>query len=309
MLGKHEKLQERLRDVNKKFSEVRKSRLAKVQQQIFPHFLSDYKATAEDQVFFKKLVKDLTLKLDPKESEFYCRYTAFLRKDDVHSLASRSDIKQLEDILQSVIDGNIDGDFLEAGVWRGGMCMFAQALLFYKHTDLKRQVWLLDSFGAFPKDEHEHVDAINLMFKGTQVTAEMVTQNFKKMHLFRANIKIVPGYFADTLPLLPVKTIAVLRLDADLYDSTKVCLEFLYSKVPAGGYVIVDDYNNTLLNCKLAVDEFRADNHISDKIVDLYGGSVFWKKSGNPSRMAPFQGTGVKTGEDETALSLLMTLS
>lgn len=278
MLGRFEKLQDRLNLVNTQFSKARKFRLTKVLQQIFPRFLSDYEVTSEDQVFFNSLVKDVTIKLDPEEAKWYCRHTAFLRQN-VHSLASRRDVQQLDVLLQAVINQDIRGDFLEAGVWRGGMCMLAQALLFYKHADLKRQVWMLDSFAAFPQDKHEDVDAINLMYKDTHVTVETVIQNFKKMQLWRDNVRIVPGYFADTLPTLTIEAIAILRLDADLYSSTKVCLESLYSKVSEGGYVIIDDYNNTRLKCKLAVDEFRAANGISEKIIDLYGASVFWRKA------------------------------
>ena len=41
---------------------------------------------------------------------------------------------------------------------------------------------------------------------------------------------------------VPPCEIAVLRLDGDWYDSTRVCLENLYPYVAPGGIVIVDDY-------------------------------------------------------------------
>ncbi len=50
-----------------------------------------------------------------------------------------------------------------------------------------------------------------------------------------------------------VEKIAVLRLDGDLYDSTKVCLEQLEPLVSRGGWVIVDDFN--LSGCRKAVLE------------------------------------------------------
>ena len=36
--------------------------------------------------------------------------------------------------------------------------------------------------------------------------------------------------------------IAILRIDGDWYESTKVCIEQLYDNVIRGGYVIIDDY-------------------------------------------------------------------
>ena len=65
------------------------------------------------------------------------------------------------------------------------------------------------------------------------------------------------GWFQDTLPAVSelIKEVAILRLDGDLFASTKVCLEWLYDKVVPGGFVIVDDYG-TYEGCRKAVDEF-----------------------------------------------------
>ena len=52
-----------------------------------------------------------------------------------------------------------------------------------------------------------------------------------------------------------VGDIAILRLDADWYASTKICLAYLFDRVVPGGFVIVDDYG-TYAGCQRAVDEF-----------------------------------------------------
>lgn len=45
----------------------------------------------------------------------------------------------------SILQENIPGDFLEAGVWRGGAAIFMKALL--AEAAIKdRKVWLADSF-------------------------------------------------------------------------------------------------------------------------------------------------------------------
>jgi len=66
------------------------------------------------------------------------------------------------------------------------------------------------------------------------------------------------GWFQETLPdsAKEINKIAILRLDADLYASTKIYLDYLYEKVVSGGFVIIDDYG-TYEGCKKAVDEFR----------------------------------------------------
>lgn len=73
------------------------------------------------------------------------------------------------------------------------------------------------------------------------------------------------GWFQNTVPAdkQNIKSIAILRLDGDWYDSTKVCIENLYDKVVPGGFVIFDDYG-LYEGCKKAVDEFfesRKESH------------------------------------------------
>lgn len=62
-----------------------------------------------------------------------------------------------------------------------------------------------------------------------------------RVHLFK-------GWFQNTLPQLAPRMgslggIQLLRLDGDLYESTKVCLDHLLPHVVPGGIVIVDDWN------------------------------------------------------------------
>ena len=68
------------------------------------------------------------------------------------------------------------------------------------------------------------------------------------------------GWFQDTVPrdAAAVGPIALLRLDGDWYDSTKVCLEGLYPSVVKYGSIVVDDYGH-FEGCRKAVDEFVAD--------------------------------------------------
>ena len=44
-------------------------------------------------------------------------------------------------------------------------------------------------------------------------------------------VRVLEGFFADTLPAAPIGAIAFLRLDGDLYTSTIDALNALYDKV------------------------------------------------------------------------------
>jgi O-methyltransferase/8-demethyl-8-(2,3-dimethoxy-alpha-L-rhamnosyl)tetracenomycin-C 4'-O-methyltransferase len=90
-------------------------------------------------------------------------------------------------------------------------------------------------------------------------------------------VRFLEGWFKDTLPEAPIDHLAVLRLDGDMYESTIQALDALYDKVSFGGFILVDDY--FLGPCKQAVTDFRSRKRITDRIIDIDGKGVFWRKS------------------------------
>ena len=53
---------------------------------------------------------------------------------------------------------------------------------------------------------------------------------------------VVPGWFNESLPPAGLSRIAFLRIDSDLYESTRDSLTSLFPLVSPGGLVYVDDY-------------------------------------------------------------------
>jgi O-methyltransferase len=70
-----------------------------------------------------------------------------------------------------------------------------------------------------------------------------------------SQIEIHKGFFEQTLPRFQPPPIAVLRLDADWYSSTAICLEHLWDAVMPGGIVLLDDYYHWE-GCSRAVHDF-----------------------------------------------------
>ena len=57
------------------------------------------------------------------------------------------------------------------------------------------------------------------------------------------NVKITKGWFNETLPKQKFENgIAILRMDADWYDSTTTILNAFFPLVNKGGVIIIDDY-------------------------------------------------------------------
>ena len=85
-------------------------------------------------------------------------------------------------------------------------------------------------------------------------------------HLGRHNtsdVRYLPGFFADTLPG-PIERLALLRIDADLWASTREVLDALYPRLSPGGYIVFDDWK--IAQVRLAVLQFREEHNISEPI-------------------------------------------
>jgi len=106
-----------------------------------------------------------------------------------------------------------------------------------------------------------------------------VRKNFAAYDLLDEQVAFLPGWFKDTLPAAPIDRIAVLRLDADLYESTWQALTALYDRVSPGGFVVIDDYR-TMPPCHRAVDDFRERNGITSRIHEIPGAAdgVYWRR-------------------------------
>jgi hypothetical protein len=195
-----------------------------------------------------------------------------------YSMVGLKRLDNLQFCVESVIQEHVPGDLLEAGVWRGGSCIFMRAILKLRSvTD--RTVWVADSFQGLPVPSLEADHDYDLStFHILAVPQEEVEAAFNRFGLFDGQVRFLKGWFKDTLPTAPVSRLAVLRVDGDYYESTMDILNALYHKVSAGGFVIVDDYH-MLHPCKQAVHDFRTRVAVADPIQEIDGTAVFWRKS------------------------------
>ena len=78
----------------------------------------------------------------------------------------------------------------------------------------------------------------------TGTTVEAVRSHFARLGLLDEQVVFLKGFFAETLPDAPAEKLALLRLDGDLYASTRDALVHLYPRLSPGGFCIVDDYHS-----------------------------------------------------------------
>ena len=177
--------------------------------------------------------------------------------------------------------GNIEGDLVECGVWKGG-AVGLMALANIKNGTIKRKLHLFDAFEEIcaPNKDIDGDRAINdvkklagakALINGELKPLKGIYDSFggpSDINECKSLIEDTIGYpsnyvnyhkgwFQNTIPFKSkeIKKIAILRLDGDWYESTKVCLDNLYDKVVQNGFIIFDDYG-WYDGCKKAVDEF-----------------------------------------------------
>ena len=189
-------------------------------------------------------------------------------------------LRNIRTLAEQVIEEKIDGDFLEAGGWRGGACIYMRGIL-QAHADHHRKVFVADSFAGLPKpDEDKYPADRNDAHHTTEaftVPIAVVEQSFSDYNLLDERVVFLQGWLKDSLRSASVERLSLLRLDGKMYSSITEMLENLYYKISPNGFIIIDDY--ILPACRSAVDEFRLRMGIDDKIEDIHGAGVYWRKS------------------------------
>lgn len=189
-------------------------------------------------------------------------------------------LSNLQHCIEEVLRNEVAGDLIETGVWRGGATIFMRAVLKVDNVT-NRQVWVADSFEGLPRPDPDQypADLGNVLHQNRElaITMDEVKANFERFHLLDAQVCFIKGWFRDTLPVSPVKQLAILRLDGDLYESTMVALKHLYPKLSVGGYVIVDDYG-AIAACQKAVDDYRTEQGIDSELTWIDWTGVYWQR-------------------------------
>jgi len=197
-----------------------------------------------------------------------------------HTMVGLKRLDNIQYCIEDILKNDIKGDFIEAGVWRGGVGIFMNALLEVNGV-IDRLVWMADSFEGLPTpdiDKYPEDAGLDLhAVKFLSVSIEQVKENFRKYDLLNNRVRFLKGWFKDTLPKIPAKNLALIRCDGDIYESTMDILVNLYPKLSPGGYIIIDDWSMT--QCRKAVYDFRKQKNIKDKIIKIDMSSVFWQRS------------------------------
>lgn len=168
----------------------------------------------------------------------------------------------MHDHLRRIDAGGIAGDVVECGVWRGGHIILTRLVA------PARVCWLFDTFAGmtapgphdFRRNRRKPPPDKALNKNWTMATRAEVIENLRAHDLYDdRKLKFVVGDVCTTLrqPENVPAAIALLRLDTDWFESTKIELHVLWPRLVKGGTLIVDDFGHWM-GARKAVKEFFA---------------------------------------------------
>ena len=162
------------------------------------------------------------------------------------------------ELYKSII--NLPGQIVECGVFKGISLVRYAAYREILENTYSREIIGFDAFGNFPQETSKkdksfpkHHDSI--AGKGIDIDELYKVLQYKNIE----NIKLVKGDIINTVPEYiskhPELKIALLHIDVDVFEPTKVILNNLYSCIIKGGLVVFDDYSLIDGETK-AIDEY-----------------------------------------------------
>ncbi len=128
----------------------------------------------------------------------------------------------------------VEGDYLEVGVWRGGTgCLLAQSV-----RNTRKTVFLADTFAGVVKAGErdtnytggEHADA----------SEGAVLDLARRLNL--GNVSILKGIFPDDTAHKISGKIALFHCDVDVYGSASDSVKWVLPRLSPGGAIVFDDY-------------------------------------------------------------------
>lgn len=178
--------------------------------------------------------------------------------------------------VQYVVTNNIPGDIVECGAARGGSAALMGLTL--KKLEANRILWIFDTFEGLPPPTSADPDyEVAKQYTGScRGELHEVENLFSRFEILRS-VKFIKGLFQVTIPTSSLERIAVLHIDADWYESVKVCLDHLYARVSSGGVIQIDDYGDWA-GARRATLEFLHMHRIAPRLHYLdYTGRQFIK--------------------------------
>lgn len=198
-----------------------------------------------------------------------------------YTMTTLTRVGVLVDAVRYLVANNVEGDFVECGVWKGGSAM-AMAMALQECGEKTREIYLYDTYSGMTAPS-----ALDVFYNGRNATEmfsesktsddtsnwcfsplEEVQRNVRSTGYPEEKLHFIEGKVEETIPRTMPKKIALLRLDTDWYASTKHEMVHLFPLLAKNGILIIDDYA-CWEGAKKAVDEYISENSLEIFLVRI----------------------------------------
>ena len=184
----------------------------------------------------------------------------YLKSDTVqrriYSLDAHDNVRRdmLVLLLRTLIERKTAGAFAEIGVYQGRTAKLIH------HYAPERRLYLFDTFEGFTqRSAVAEAESTGFRVGAAEFSDTSLARVKGYIQQQNDNVSYHQGYFPESIPpQLRTERFAFVHLDADLYAPIRSGLEFFYPRLPAGGVLLVHDYN-AWIGSRTAVDEFFTD--------------------------------------------------
>ncbi len=152
----------------------------------------------------------------------------------------------------------VKGSVVECGVFKGfGVMSWAKLSTMLEPENLTRRIYGFDTFAGFPsfceKDDNVIAKPEKSALDGAsfEELQELISEydrdrflgHIDKVHLIKGDVsKTIPKFIEDH----PHVLISLLFLDMDLYEPTKLALEYFLPRMPKGAVLAFDELDNPM---------------------------------------------------------------
>ena len=149
-------------------------------------------------------------------------------------------------IFQEIL--NIHGSIIECGVgFGGGLMSFAHFSAIFEPTHHVRKVLGFDSFAGFPSVSQHDTACPGMMKVDSKYEIEACVKLFDQNRAIGhiPKVELIKGNAAETIPRYvkdhPYLVVALLYLDFDLWEGTKIAIEQFRPLMPKGSIIAFDE--------------------------------------------------------------------
>ncbi len=155
--------------------------------------------------------------------------------------------EMLRKVMNYCAEARLGGDYLEFGVFKGGQFSAAMKWAAKNKKLDNMHFYAFDSFKGLPEIKGKDVEFKQFDQGEYTASLDVFKKTLRSAGLTEEKVKIVPGWFNETLndkikKSLPLKMASIVWIDCDLYESTVPVLDFIKDYIVDGTLLVFDDW-------------------------------------------------------------------